>query len=338
MINKTEKQIMKNWRGDLSKPIVSICCMTYNHVSYIAKAVDSFLMQEVDFPFEILIHDDASNDGTSDILEHYSKSFPGLIKLIIQTENQLTQGRRANTNFNFPRVKGEFVAICEGDDFWTSKHKLKLQVDALKPLKLNLCFHSTVTLKYFKDNKVKELSGYGFFGTKKRIVNFNEILIKGGNAIPASSILIRNSVLLDLQKAHPDFYIDRLTHFYIQLFGSLEVGALYIPKDMSTYRSNIKGSWSYDNLMNMGIFKKNSINYINSLILFNEISHFKYSKDIDKLIRRKVFSLFKSKLLSIKDKITILALRGIDGKLIMYKFSAACIVTLACVGCLLLFI
>lgn len=128
-----EREVMAAWRGDPSQPLVSICCITYNHAAYIEAALDGFLMQRTDFPFEILVHDDASTDGTSDVVRRYAERFPGLVKVVCQGENQYVRGHtKVNFEFNFPRVKGEFIALCEGDDAWTDPGKLQQQIDYLR--------------------------------------------------------------------------------------------------------------------------------------------------------------------------------------------------------------
>ena len=95
---------------------VSICCITFNHEKYIKKALDSFLSQNTDFEYEILIHDDASTDSTADIIREYEKKYPNIIKPIYQTENQYQKGvTNPSGKFNFPRAKGQYIAMCEGD-------------------------------------------------------------------------------------------------------------------------------------------------------------------------------------------------------------------------------
>lgn len=117
----------------MNNPLVSISCITYNHEPYIRQCLDSFLMQQCDFEYEILIHDDASTDGTSDIIREYQKKYPEIIKPIIQTENQWSQGVRGiMAKFNFSRAKGKYIALCEGDDYWTDSLKLQKQVDFLE--------------------------------------------------------------------------------------------------------------------------------------------------------------------------------------------------------------
>jgi len=113
--------------------LVSICCLTYNHKPFIEKALNSFLAQKTNFAFEVLIHDDASTDGTAEIIKMYQNKYPSIIKPIYQAENQWSKGLRAITvNYNFPRAKGKYIAICEGDDYWTDALKLQKQVDFLE--------------------------------------------------------------------------------------------------------------------------------------------------------------------------------------------------------------
>ena len=117
----------------VNMPMVSICCITYNHENYIKKALDGFLMQKTNFAFEILINDDASTDGTTNIIRSYESKYPDMIKPIYQIENQYSKGIRSIYGFfNFPRAKGKYIAMCEGDDYWIDPNKLQTQVDFLE--------------------------------------------------------------------------------------------------------------------------------------------------------------------------------------------------------------
>lgn len=113
------------------EPVVSVCVITYNHGKYIRQCLDGILMQEVTFPYEILIHDDASPDNTAEIIREYEVKYPEIIKPIYQTVNQYSQGIDVG-KYNFERAVGKYIALCEGDDYWSDPKKLQMQVDFLE--------------------------------------------------------------------------------------------------------------------------------------------------------------------------------------------------------------
>ncbi len=113
-------------------PIVSICCSTYNHEKFICEALDGFLIQKCNFPVEILIHEDCSTDNTAAIIKEYQQKYPHLIKPVFQKENQYSKGIKPFTHLLYPRARGKYIALCEGDDYWTDPYKLQKQVDVLE--------------------------------------------------------------------------------------------------------------------------------------------------------------------------------------------------------------
>ena len=113
-------------------PLVSIDCITYNHCKYIRDALEGFLMQRTNFPVEILIHDDASTDGTAEIIKEYEKQYPWLIKPVYQTENQYSKHNGTISKIQYGSALGKYIAFCEGDDYWTDPYKLQKQVDFLE--------------------------------------------------------------------------------------------------------------------------------------------------------------------------------------------------------------
>ena len=114
-------------------PLVSISRITYNHASYIKECIDGFLMQKTNFNFEVLIHDDHSTDGTEEIIKEYAKQYPDIIKPLFEKENQYSLGKPIGSAvWNLPRARGEYIAICEGDDYWIDPYKLQKQVDFLE--------------------------------------------------------------------------------------------------------------------------------------------------------------------------------------------------------------
>ena len=126
-----------------TKPIVSICCITYNHENYIRDAIEGFLMQKTTFPIEIIIHDDASTDKTAEIVKSYAEKHPDLILPILQAENQYSKGIPIST-YAYPKARGKYIAFCEGDDYWTDPYKLQKQVDFLESNPdCSWCFHAS---------------------------------------------------------------------------------------------------------------------------------------------------------------------------------------------------
>lgn len=113
--------------------LVSISCITYNHEPYIRKCLDGFLLQQTNFSYEILIHDDASTDETANIIKEYEEKYPNIVKPIYQTQNQYSKGVKGiSIVYNFVRAKGLYIAMCDGDDYWTDPYKLQKQVDFLQ--------------------------------------------------------------------------------------------------------------------------------------------------------------------------------------------------------------
>lgn len=110
---------------------VSIVCVTYNHRQFIERTLFGFLRQKFDLTLEILIFDDCSTDGTSEILQRYASAYPNLISLYIQPYNKFSKGE-AEPHLFFERARGRYIAYCEGDDFWISEHKLATQFNYLE--------------------------------------------------------------------------------------------------------------------------------------------------------------------------------------------------------------
>lgn len=141
--------------------LVSIVCNFFNHEKFAKQAIESFLMQKTDFEFEILLHDDASTDGTREIVSKYAKEFPDKISAIVQQENKGQKGINIWMLYQFPRAKGKYIALCDGDDYWIDPYKLQKQVNVFRnDPDCSLTFHNTLevtveksTLKYIQNLK-----------------------------------------------------------------------------------------------------------------------------------------------------------------------------------------
>jgi len=126
----TEAELLARWQ-QTSTPVISIVCTAFNHERYIEQTLRGFLAQRTTYPFEILIHDDASTDGTPSIIRRWQAEYPTIIHTVLQTENQLSQGNRP-FELLLARARGRFIAACEGDDFWIDASKLQRQVSFLE--------------------------------------------------------------------------------------------------------------------------------------------------------------------------------------------------------------
>lgn len=116
-------------KGD---PIVSIRCLVYNHEPYLRQCLDGFVKQKTTFPYEAIVHDDASTDGSAAIIREYADKYPDIIKPIYETENQWGKGTTRKNMDAAIHPNTKYIAMCEGDDYWTDPHKLQLQVDFLE--------------------------------------------------------------------------------------------------------------------------------------------------------------------------------------------------------------
>ena len=177
-------------------PVVSIFCITYNHVNFIRDAIEGFLMQETTFAVEIFIHDDASTDGTAEIVKEYAEKYPKLFWTVLQAENQWSKG---NPNKHFfelmHKQRGEFIAFCEGDDYWIAKEKLQKQVSLLDEQKEFIgCCHD-VSTNY--PNAIEGLlfNKYSAFADSKWI-ELKQLL--ASNWLPSCAVLIRKHSVFPL--------------------------------------------------------------------------------------------------------------------------------------------
>lgn len=137
-------------------PLVSIVCESYNHEKYLRDCLDGFVMQKTNFSYEILIHDDASTDHSQEIIKEYCEKYPHLFKPILQKENQYSKGVKIWHSIQFPRAKGKYVALCEGDDYWTDPFKLQKQINLLESNQdASMCYHACKNI--FEEDNEKDI-------------------------------------------------------------------------------------------------------------------------------------------------------------------------------------
>ena len=181
MLNRSQADIMKTW-GDEKTPIVSIKCLAYNHEKYIAQALDGFLMQQTTFPFEVIVHDDASTDNTANIIREYENKYPQIIKPIYQVENQYSKPGVSVNSFIYPKLMGKYIATCEGDDYWIDENKLQMQVEFLeKNPKYGMCY--TKAKQYIQNEQKLSTRIYG-----SKVEKYEDLYVNGNKIITLTTM------------------------------------------------------------------------------------------------------------------------------------------------------
>ena len=191
-INKIQEDCAK------IEPLVCIRCITFNHEPYIRDALEGFVMQKTDFPFVAIVHDDVSTDATADIIREYAEKFPDIIKPIFETENQYSKKNGSLTsimNKACDATGAKYIAMCEGDDYWTDPLKLQKQVDFLESHpEYGMCY---TKVRRYDQVKRKFIDEWG--GPHE---SFKNLLIS--NTVPTLSVLIRskniNSYTIDIKQ------------------------------------------------------------------------------------------------------------------------------------------
>ena len=217
-------------------PRVSICCTAYNHVDYIRQCLDGFVMQKTSFPIEVLIHDDASTDGTQDIIREYADKYPDIVIPIYQTVNQYSKGVKVSLIYNYSRAKGKYIALCEGDDYWTDPYKLQKQVDFLESHPDYVMCSHRFDQYYEEERRLEKEQDESFQGADYDLKN----LIGGKWLTQTLTVMYRRSAL-DLQ--HYESY--GMSMDIILFYALLKEGKGYcFPDVMGVYRYHNGGVWS----------------------------------------------------------------------------------------------
>ncbi len=279
--------------------MVSISCITFNHEPYIARALDSFLMQKTSFPIEILVYDDASTDRTQEIIREYERKYPDVIKPYYQTENQYSKGKYNVEGFyNYPRAKGKYIAMCDGDDYWIDERKLQLQVDYMEAHpECAMCLHSARIETAEAAIQPLHIRPY----RKDCQIPAEGVIDKPSN-YPTASLLFRTEYTRDLQDY---YYVSPVGDIPIQIHMASKGTVYYMDREMSVYRQGVSVSWSA--LMKQGDYKQNLIDHHNAMKVmyrgFSKETGGRYDRAIQRACRRMDFLT----LLNVKEYDAVLA-------------------------------
>lgn len=215
---------------------VSVCCITYNHGPFLRSALDGFLSQKTSFPYEIIVHDDASTDETSEILDAYSKRFPDIVKVITQPSNIYSKGIKP-LRICTEAAQGEYIALCEGDDRWEDEEKLEKQYQYMVDNQgCSVSFHRSV-----REDESSNLTLPRFPASSYRNYSRTALLLGKGGGISTLTMMAKKRCF-ELPKEY-DFVVNEDSFIFVNCgrFGS----AGYV-EDIkpAIYRVHPGGIWS----------------------------------------------------------------------------------------------
>jgi glycosyltransferase involved in cell wall biosynthesis len=265
-----EFEELKNSNQDY---VLSVFCRTFNHRKYIEEALDSFLKQITDFKYEIVVVDDASDDGTTEILRAYYNKYHDLFHVFIAKNNfyPIDNKRKIINALMGQNLKGRYVAFCEGDDYWIDAYKLQCQVSYMeKHPECSLTMHNGL-----RKDEQKGTSEIMKPGAVSHEITLEELIIQENGIWPTASMVIRKEDLIpvDLFNECP------VGDWSRQLYAATKGKVYFLHQTLSAYRYMHEGSWTFGMRDNEKRFFHNykMIKFLNA---YDEYTKYRYDKYI----------------------------------------------------------
>lgn len=266
---------------------VTAYCLAYNHEKYIRQALEGFVSQKTDFGFKVIVHDDASTDGTRAIIEEYAEKYPEIIFPIYQTENQYSKGVKIFSDIILPKIDTEYVMICEGDDYWTDENKVQMQYDFMEAHpEYSLCVHNTVWINSEGTPVGKNSNSLDH---DQDLLVEDIIVAGGGGLFHTSSCIYRIADRLNMPK---EYFIKGVGDYPLALYLASKGKVHYIGKTMSAYRVMVSGGWTDRMLKDKKRYVKHMNNMAEYLKKINELTNRKHEPAFKKAIaKHRVFAM-----------------------------------------------
>ena len=225
--------------------------IAYNHEKYIAQAIEGVLSQRTTFPLELVIGEDYSSDNTRTICKEFANENPNLIRVISRRSNVGMSRNFADTLSN---CKGRFVALCDGDDYWTDIYKLQKQVDFFeKNEEFAICFHRVSV----RDELTGELTRE-FYRDPDDITDIKDLLTSGGHYIPTASCMIRNF----FDDGFPSFFNEYAMDIVLYLLAAAGGKIKFIDENMAVYRIHNRSYSGTENRVNQLQYVIDAVNRV----------------------------------------------------------------------------
>ena len=232
------------YRGEKGMEVlVSVLCTIYNNEKHIAQTLNSILSQEVNFKYEIIVHDDASTDGTTAIIKEYAKRYPEIVRTKIQEQNVYSKGIDIFREIMWPMIRGKYIAFCEGDDYWTDTRKLQKQVELLENnIDFSVCVHNTVVF----NSLTYERRLLNCNETEAGIMSVDRLLewIELPCFHISSAVFRKESI--DIKSPLYE-KVNLFGDWTISLQSAMRGKVFYFPEPLSLYRKYVKNSWTTRN-------------------------------------------------------------------------------------------
>lgn len=222
----------------MKEPLVSVKMITYNHAPYIAKAIEGVLQQKTNFPFELVIGEDCSTDGTREIVFEYQKKYPEVIRVITSEKNV---GMKKNGYRITKACRGKYIAFCEGDDYWHNLDKLQKQVDYLESHpECGLIYSSYDVIHVESGEQIKDFVKYKNYVLPDTPSMADIVEGKGGLSLGLLTCTVMLRRLLYDQIVEADPYLHQSDNFLMgdtQIWAEMAAMAIlhYIPESMATH-------------------------------------------------------------------------------------------------------
>lgn len=271
-----------------SRPImVSIQCLVYNHEPYIRQCLDGFVAQKTNFRFEAIVHDDASTDESAGIIKEYAEKYPDIIKLVLESENQYKKHDGSLRKIVMEHLKGKYIALCEGDDYWIDPMKLQKQVNYMEAHPECTLYVSNGVGYYEKEKKSVRLNP---IQTKEsKYLTMSEVLREKGGLIPTASMCFRR----EMMETEPEWCLnapvgDRPLRMWCAIHGKIYYDVtpmvVYRKSSIGSFTQHVNADYNYARhiLDEMNVFYD----------AFDKYTHQEYKDDVQYMKDREEYSFY----------------------------------------------